>query len=1137
MGKVDLFDDEIEQKNPEMIFTDRDNPRRTFWDAYDSLENDEFYVINYYGFGGIGKSWLCKYLHDILNSHRHPYTNQKISSKSIILNFEDLKNNCEKVNVLESLANKFESECNYKFPLFKYGLYVYYRTQGYSNDSPEIERIQDNVIAEAALDVLEMVPVVGNIGSLILKGVDSLNAAIKTQVIKNGDLIKKLDSLSSEDISTELIKIFAKELREYTQKEDDPVVIFLDTYEQLQNYIYQISSAKVSEDWLWSRTGLIRKIPNVLWVLAGQRQITWGKEDSSWNNEDNLKFEEIKEIAEAELLKKMLFDIGIKENDIIDKIIEKTNGVPVHLALCKDTYFNLKRDGKIPVITDFDMGYTQLAKRFVGGLSSELKDIIDILACLESWDMDDIVNLKMSADAYEYILRLSFINSDKDKYYMHHSVQEIVYKDCSEIIQNKCLNYFEERIRNASVTTGEKKDYIFKKMKLQLNNMDSAADTEERRIKVDAFIEENLIYIRKYLYDYNFFKRVNDLIRENVPDIYLSDGHRKILNVYAFYHCVANGEYSKARYYIEEEKIMSGHLKLDNDTRGYLYFSLSVYERRAKNYSGAKNHLLETYELWKDTSNLYAYLDLLAALGYTCIKLKQYSEVSYYSNLGLRKAESIKLDTKNVESFCDLIINKAKVERIYGNFDNALECLKRAEEVLKQFDNIENETVYYEWTVLYQQYSFLYRDVNRDDLRREYALKALEVDKRRCELSNNYRSLAISYRDLAKAATTCTEKDELFDKAIQISMDRYRNYPNTDTFNEMFSFICEAATVVSDHMRIVYLDKCRELLESDSGYKIIWKEENLYHKAVLEYYTHNKKYDCALEKLKQMKEMLEERKDKLSEQDYLSDKVYYYMEEGVIYEGLQDIYSAILNLERANSIQHRLIAKYQEHYDDILLLNMYWLLTNLCARKNLTSKAIYYAKKQLEIDKKYLDGFQSPQTMKLAVGSLKMLAEMYESIHEPEKALETYGKVIKYTKILYENNKTYEGLIDIINALLKTEKYKLANADYARIEQEYTSVLEECVKENYLKETTNRSGEAVDYLKCAIGRALYMQGRQLEKARDYIQALNCPYSFFSWHDKWFYLEKIESKLISKQIKRVYLTKEEGLLLLGSNIQG
>ena len=46
MGKVEAFDDDIHITNPEMIFTDRDNPRRVFWKVYDGLADDEFYVIN-----------------------------------------------------------------------------------------------------------------------------------------------------------------------------------------------------------------------------------------------------------------------------------------------------------------------------------------------------------------------------------------------------------------------------------------------------------------------------------------------------------------------------------------------------------------------------------------------------------------------------------------------------------------------------------------------------------------------------------------------------------------------------------------------------------------------------------------------------------------------------------------------------------------------------------------------------------------------------------------------------------------------------------------------------------------------------------------------------------------------------------
>ena len=52
------------KKNAQQLFTDRDEPRKAFWDTLRKLEENpgSSGVITYYGEGGIGKSWLLREL-------------------------------------------------------------------------------------------------------------------------------------------------------------------------------------------------------------------------------------------------------------------------------------------------------------------------------------------------------------------------------------------------------------------------------------------------------------------------------------------------------------------------------------------------------------------------------------------------------------------------------------------------------------------------------------------------------------------------------------------------------------------------------------------------------------------------------------------------------------------------------------------------------------------------------------------------------------------------------------------------------------------------------------------------------------------------------------------------------------------
>ena len=54
--------DNTEYLTAEELFTDREEPRKAFWDMYNSMEKGCSDVITYYGTGGIGKTRLLEQL-------------------------------------------------------------------------------------------------------------------------------------------------------------------------------------------------------------------------------------------------------------------------------------------------------------------------------------------------------------------------------------------------------------------------------------------------------------------------------------------------------------------------------------------------------------------------------------------------------------------------------------------------------------------------------------------------------------------------------------------------------------------------------------------------------------------------------------------------------------------------------------------------------------------------------------------------------------------------------------------------------------------------------------------------------------------------------------------------------------------
>ncbi len=1126
MGKVVLDDEDAIVSNPEMIFTDRDNPRKIFWDAYDGLHNDEFYVINYHGFGGIGKSWLCRHLCNTLRSGVHPGSSAAINSKAVILNLEDLKNNCDQVAVTESLANKLEGECNFRFPLFKYGLYVYYRTRGYSAESPEVKKIQDNDIGSAVFDAIGLIPVVGGIGALLLKGVDSLNANLKNRVLENSEYIKKLDLLSSEDVATEIIRIFAKELREQTAKETDPVVIFLDTYEQMQNYVYQTASAKVSEEWLWSRTGLIRRIPNVLWVVAGQRKLTWGKEDPFWQSEENVTYEEILEIKDDDLLRKMLTDIGIKEPSIVDIIVEKTGGVPVHLALCKDIYFNMKRDGQTPRVEDFDMGYAQLASRFIGGLNAELKDIVNTLACLESWTEEDIEKLRISPDSYEYILQLSFIAQDEGFNYMHHSVQEIVARECPAMIVNRVRNYLSEGLKDENTTDDSKQSSISRMLKLELAGISEETDPQVRQDRIRKLEETLHPYIEKFGMEAGFFKKIRDALEAVIPEDALSPEFRKELQVYTVYHYANNSDFSRLRYYVESKQVMAGHLKLPANLRSLLYYSMARYENAQQDYGEARRHLLEALRFWDKDKHFAGYLDALRLLGRICISREAYEEASLYSDRALAEFEERKLtsvDATMATYLCDLWVNKAKVERYRGNVDQALEYLAKSEEVLKPYQELENVGILFQYSVVYQQYTFLYRTVGRKELRKDYAEKCLQLAEKCYELDatdRNLRSLAIACEDMGKASYSYAECKEQFDRAIRIFAQLHEIQQTSVSYTEYFRVIRTAADEVAHADAAEYLARCRSMLEEKGDFTVSWKARYAFYQSEISYAYDDQDWVTALEKLRHLEVLLKDQKDKLSEDDYLSDMSWNMREYGVIYEDMGDLDQTLEFLRKENAIELRLYRNFETHSHGRGYSDSCRILAKMYTKKRMYSLAVDYALKQIEIEKAVVDEYHGPSRIRKLISAYKVLEEVYEFQHDSKKTMETLEQRYKYARELCGIRMDQDTLHEVLVALLHMEKYYLQGRDYDEMIRRYRDLLQDCRELMKRDEDCNPKHieEYMDYLLCTLGRISYCTGGDLEEAREAMLHSTCPFSNFTERDRDFYLGKIETKIAAKTLQ-------------------
>lgn len=422
-------------------FIGREEAKKIFFDKLNSLQekistdsNDygQTDVLVYYGIGGIGKTRL---LSDLQSSIR-----QENVYKSVYFDFDEVQ---DKRSVLERLKNIFSEKYDFQFPLFELAEYNYARKVGETVESPTLKGyIGKSKFLKKVVIALGAIPVVGIVPK-VLDAADTGLAYIKDYFNKHSDDIKVIENMTSTQLMDYLVYLFACDMRENLEREDKVTVIFLDTYERLVNEMSLTGEQLNNDLWLRGAEGLIRNLPNVLWVIGGRETLKWERVNPEWHEEveqiklDNLVYDEVEEL---------LVECGIEERELRRAIFELTNGTPVYVRMCVDQYLSLKSRGKKPEISDFDKDINVLSERFARYMDTGKKEAVYLLSCLRVWDdemLKDIGHLiipSFSIVGYSTIKDFSFVEQCGEKSYrMHPSVQNVFFTNCPEQIKKDVL--------------------------------------------------------------------------------------------------------------------------------------------------------------------------------------------------------------------------------------------------------------------------------------------------------------------------------------------------------------------------------------------------------------------------------------------------------------------------------------------------------------------------------------------------------------------------------------------------------------------------------------------------------------------------------------------------------------------------
>jgi hypothetical protein len=419
------------------MFTDREEPRAAFWNMYHTVKEEmqqesNIHILNFYGIGGIGKSSLVKKIMSEMD--------ERISLPRYL--YMDLNICQESRAVLDRIKNKLAESYKFSFPLFELASYVYAKKVGEKADPVEIKQLTEkSALLGMIISVAGDIPLVG-IAAKVLMAADQGVALFRTYLKNHSREIKQIEYMEPEDIYKKLPYFFALDMTYNLEKQsDEPLVLFLDTYEMLVNELSSLGEPLKADEWIRGDDGLVQNIPNVLWVISGREKLKWERFNPEWREAVDSHILGNLSLADSVAF---LGNEGIADLELREQLYTLTNGTPVYLDLCVDQYHSIKESGKEPDISMFGNNTFDLIERFMRYMNETQKDLVYMLACLNMWDDKLIAEIapsilsNFSITSYEKAKGYSFIIASNDGCYnIHQTVGDVLRKDCPTIVRKK----------------------------------------------------------------------------------------------------------------------------------------------------------------------------------------------------------------------------------------------------------------------------------------------------------------------------------------------------------------------------------------------------------------------------------------------------------------------------------------------------------------------------------------------------------------------------------------------------------------------------------------------------------------------------------------------------------------------------
>ncbi len=442
------------------LFTDRLELRKAYHSLIHKCREENcknYYIINYYGIGGIGKTTLLRQLQAEVHEELE-------SEKPIVVHvdfaIEDIR---DQIGALETIVSQIQHQRRkWKYEHYSMALYAYYESIGYWNDREKEEKnfLERHPIVEKTLSLVELVPG-GELINLSKTAYQFIYEARKRFITKKKEKrIEMMNQQSCNLLYREVLSAFLTDTNNALKDDDSLLYLFFDTYEAISSMYEGLGKRSELSYWILGPHGLLNNLCNSVIVIAGREKLK-PLTVFSCNWEKYIEYHITNFLSESDC-ENFLVSAGVQPESLRRDIIDLTHGSPLYLDICIDVYESLIGCGTTPSSEDFGNTPQQLIERYLLYISVDEQDVLYLMATLRVWSMDLLmyvanhVGIIIQPSVYDKLTNLSYVKqSENNTCTMISEVAEVLKNQIKRHVASKIItglvSYWDQNRNNGKL--------------------------------------------------------------------------------------------------------------------------------------------------------------------------------------------------------------------------------------------------------------------------------------------------------------------------------------------------------------------------------------------------------------------------------------------------------------------------------------------------------------------------------------------------------------------------------------------------------------------------------------------------------------------------------------------------------------